>query len=197
LDSIKKIVEHSLQESIAAHQALQDAVGHDIARAAEMLIRCVEGGGKVLLFGNGGSAADAQHIAAEFTGRFVRERRPLPAIALTTDTSALTAIGNDYGYDQVFERQVRALAAPGDLAIAISTSGNSPSVLNAVSACRELGVATIALTGASGGKLLGACDVTIRIPCPTTARVQECHLLIEHILCEAIDQRFAPNEVTS
>ena len=147
-------------------------------------------GRKLLLFGNGGSAADAQHLAAELVGRFQRERRPLPAIALTTDTSALTAIANDYGYDQVFARQVRALGARGDVALAISTSGRSPSVLHAVEACRALGIETIGLTGGDGGTLAGLVDLCLRVSASThAARIQETHILIGHVLCELVDRR--------
>src|SRR5881409_1936730 len=161
-----------------------------IFEAALLITRCLRNGGKVLFFGNGGSAADAQHLAAELVGRFVRERRPLPAIALTTDTSALTAIANDYGYDQVFARQVRALGAPGDVALAISTSGRSPSVLRAVEACRELGLRTIGLTGGDGGTLAGLVDLCLRVSASThAARIQETHILIGHVLCELVDRR--------
>jgi D-sedoheptulose 7-phosphate isomerase len=147
-------------------------------------------GKKVLLCGNGGSAADAQHIAAELVGRFVIERRPLAAIALTTDTSALTAIANDYGYDAVFARQVRALGAAGDVAFAISTSGRSPSVLRAAEACRELGITTIGLTGGDGGALAGMVDVTLRVSASTqSARIQETHILVGHVICELVDRQ--------
>jgi D-sedoheptulose 7-phosphate isomerase len=160
--------------------------------AVEVVAKALSAGRKILLFGNGGSAADAQHLAAEFVGRFLNERRPLPAIALTTDTSALTAIANDYGYEHVFARQVRALAAAGDVAIAISTSGRSPSVLRAVEAARERGVATIGLSGGEGGALAGMVDVSLRVSASThSARIQETHILIGHVICELVDRRLA------
>ena len=161
-----------------------------LERAVDLVAEALAGGRKLLLFGNGGSAADAQHLAAEFVGRFQRERQPLRAIALTTDTSALTAIANDYGYDEVFARQVRALGAPGDVALAISTSGRSPSVLHAVEACRALGIETIGLTGGDGGTLAGLVDLCLRVSASThAARIQETHILIGHVLCELVDRR--------
>ena len=161
-----------------------------LEQAIELVAGALAGGRKVLLFGNGGSAADAQHIAAELVGRYQRERRALPAIALTTDTSALTAIANDYGYDEVFARQVRALGAPGDVALAISTSGRSPSVLRAVAVCRELGVRTIGLTGGDGGELAPVVDVSLRVSASTlSARIQETHILAGHVICELVDRR--------
>ncbi len=163
-----------------------------LEQAIALVADAIAGGHKLLLFGNGGSAADAQHIAAEFVGRFERERRALPAIALTTDTSALTAIANDYGYDQVFARQVRGLGQRGDVALALSTSGRSPSVLTAVAACKELGVRTIGLTGGDGGELLGQVDVGLRVSASTlSARIQETHILIGHVICALVDERLA------
>src|SRR2546422_7601614 len=147
--------------SVRAKQVFLEENAADLERAIELVAAALANGRKVMLFGNGGSAADAQHIAAEFIGRFLRERRPLPAIALTTDTSALTSIANDYGYDDVFARQVRALGVPGDVALAISTSGRSPNVLCAVEACRELGVTIIGLTGGDGGPLASAVDLVL------------------------------------
>jgi D-sedoheptulose 7-phosphate isomerase len=146
----------------------------------------------VLLFGNGGSASDAQHVAAELVGRFARERAPLPAIALTTDTSALTAIANDYGFEEVFARQVRALGRPGDVAVAISTSGNSPNVLRGAEAAREMGMTVVALTGAGGGALAAASDLCVNVPSDDTPRIQECHLTVEHVLCEAVENFLFP-----
>ena len=162
----------------------------DLERAIDLIAGALRDGRKLLLFGNGGSAADAQHIAAEFLGRFLRERKPLPAIALTTDTSALTAIGNDYGFDDVFARQVRALGARGDVAIAISTSGKSPNVLRAVQTARDAGLKVVALTGGDGGALATAADVTLRVSASTlSARIQETHILVGHVICELVDQR--------
>jgi D-sedoheptulose 7-phosphate isomerase len=159
-----------------------------IARAVREICLALDYGRKVLLFGNGGSAADAQHIAAELIGRFRNERRPLPAVALTTDTSILTAIGNDYGFDQIFARQMRALGQKGDVAVAISTSGNSPNVLVATDAARELGLITIGLTGGDGGKLGPKVQYHLNVPHNLPARVQEVHIMIGHIVCELVEE---------
>ncbi len=161
-----------------------------IAHAAELVRDAVLAGKKILLCGNGGSAADAQHIAAELVGRFVVERRPLAAIALTTDTSALTAIANDYGYDHVFSRQVEALGAEGDVLIAITTSGTSKNVVAAASAARARGMKIVALTGGKGSAFVASCDAGIAVPSAVTARIQECHITIGHLLCEAVDLAF-------
>ena len=164
---------------------------------AALLMRCVEAltdtlraGGKVLIFGNGGSAADAQHFAAELSGRFLRERMALPALALTTDTSALTAIANDYGYEHVFARQVEAHGRKGDLAIGISTSGKSPSVVRAVETAKARGLITIAMTGRGGGALAAIADHLIDVPHPDTARIQEVHGMVVHIVCELVEESF-------
>jgi phosphoheptose isomerase len=162
-----------------------------IARAAAVLRDAVLAGRKVLLCGNGGSAADAQHIAAELVGRFVLERRPLAAIALTTDTSALTAIANDYGFEHVFARQVDALGAPGDVLIAITTSGTSRNVVAAAAAARARGMQVIGLTGRAGAAFVAACDAGVAVPSTVTARIQECHITIGHLWCEVIDEAFA------
>jgi D-sedoheptulose 7-phosphate isomerase len=182
--------------SLHAKQVFLAEQAAELERAIDVVAGALGAGYKVLLFGNGGSAADAQHIAAELVGRFQRERRALPAIALTTDTSVLTAIANDYGYDEVFARQVRALGLPGDVAIAISTSGKSPSVLRAVAAARELGLKTIGLTGGDGGALAGQVDVALRVSASThSARIQEVHILVGHVICELVDRRlFAGGE---
>jgi len=178
------------EASARAREVFLEENGEALARAVDLVAEALAGGRTLLLFGNGGSAADAQHLAAEFVGRFQRERQPLRAIALTTDTSALTAIANDYGYDEVFARQVRALGAPGDVALAISTSGRSPSVLRAVEACRELGIEIIGLTGGDGGTLAGLADLCLRVSASThAARIQETHILIGHVLCELVDRR--------
>jgi D-sedoheptulose 7-phosphate isomerase len=162
----------------------------DIEIACEIVTNSIQQGNKILLFGNGGSAADAQHIAAEFTGRFVKERRSLPAIALTTDTSALTAIGNDYGFERIFERQVEGLANKGDVLIGISTSGNSANVIRALGLGQQLGCKTIGLSGRNGGAMNDCCDVNIVVPSQITAHIQEMHILIGHILCAAVDDMF-------
>jgi D-sedoheptulose 7-phosphate isomerase len=183
----------SAQLKLASAQAL----AAPIARAVGAMSASLQAGGKVLACGNGGSAADAQHFAAELVNRFERERPPLAAIALTTDTSNLTSIANDYGYEQVFEKQLRALGRKGDVLLAISTSGNSPSVLAALRAARELGVRIVALTGRGGGKMgaaLGADDVHVCVPHERTMRIQEVHLLALHCLCDGIDyQLFGEN----
>jgi D-sedoheptulose 7-phosphate isomerase len=182
-----------IEELYDHQQTLQkviDTLSGDIESACEMIISTINKGHKVLIAGNGGSAADAQHIAAELSGRFVKDRKALPGIALTTDTSAITSIANDYGYDHVFSRQVQALAQPGDLFIGISTSGNSQGILNAFDAARELNCKTLGLSGREGGKMNGLCDLNIIIPSQITARIQEMHILIGHILCKAVDDLF-------
>lgn len=161
-----------------------------LADASQMAVMTLQNGNKILLCGNGGSAADAQHIAAELTGRYKSERRGLPGIALTTDTSALTAIGNDYGYDRVFDRQVEALARPGDLIIGISTSGNSANVLSALSLAKELGCTTMGFSGRDGGKMNEVCDINLVVPSNDTPRIQEMHILFGHTICQIIDDAF-------
>lgn len=160
-----------------------DTIGH----IAEICHTALKAGNKVLLCGNGGSAADSQHLAAELVGRFQKERRSLAAIALTTDTSILTAVGNDYGYDQVFARQVEGLGRSGDVLIGISTSGNSGNVVKAVEMARSIGMHTIAFTGEGGGKMKDMCDLTLAIPSKVTARIQEMHILAGHIICELVE----------
>lgn len=162
-----------------------------IVVVADRLAACITAGNKILLFGNGGSAADAQHLAAEFVNRFRIERPPLAALALTTDTSILTSIGNDYHFDDIFAKQVRALGKRGDAAIGISTSGNSPNVANGISAAREAGLFTIGFTG-SGGKLARCADHLFRVDSTVTARIQESHILIGHILCDLVDRILFP-----
>ena len=181
-------------EELKDHQQLIqkviDTLESDIEKACGMMVSVLKNGGKVLIAGNGGSAADAQHIAAELSGRFVRDRRALPGIALTTDTSALTSIANDYGYDHVFSRQVEALGREGDLFIGISTSGNSQGILNAFEAARKLNCKTLGLSGRDGGKMNNLCDLNIIVPSDITARIQEMHILIGHIMCKAADDSF-------
>jgi D-sedoheptulose 7-phosphate isomerase len=183
IDTIRAAVSQSLELKKSFFAANEE----HIASVARVVCDAFEKGNKVLLFGNGGSAADAQHIAAEMVGRFLRERRPLPAIALTTDTSILTSIGNDYGYEQVFVRQVRALGNRGDVAVAISTSGNSKNVLLATQAACEIGLVTVGLTGCDGGRLGGMVQYHLNVPHVLTSRVQEVHIMIGHLLCELID----------
>ena len=158
-----------------------------VEQASCMLINTLEKGNKILLCGNGGSAADAQHIAAELTGRYKSERRGLPGIALTTDTSALTAIANDYGYNRIFDRQVEALAAKGDLLIGISTSGNSKNIISAFKVAKALGCVCIGFSGRDGGEMNEVCDLNIVVPSNDTPRIQEMHILIGHTLCQAVD----------
>ena len=180
-------VREAVSESLKLKQAFFDANEDKIASVAQAICRALESGHKVLLFGNGGSAADAQHIAAEFVGRFCRERRPLAAIALTTDTSILTSVGNDYGYNQIFGRQIQALGQPGDIAIGITTSGNSANVCHATELACKMGLITVGLTGCDGGKLGGAVQYHLHVPHASTARVQEVHIMIGHILCDLVE----------
>lgn len=179
---------NSLQEHLNTIQKLIDSNLSDIERSGQMICRALTGGKKILLCGNGGSAADAQHIAAELVGCYEKQRRSWPAVALTTDTSALTAVSNDLGYEQVFARQVLGLAQPGDVLIAISTSGKSKNVLRAAEQARELGCKTIALTGSTAEPLSSLCDVTVAVPSTRTSRIQEAHITIGHLWCEMVDQ---------
>ncbi|RYZ98621.1 MAG: SIS domain-containing protein [Sphingobacteriaceae bacterium] len=182
-----------LEELIEHQQIINKVIAQlsgDIGAACITINSVIQSGHKVLLAGNGGSAADAQHIAAELTGRYVKERRSLPGIALTTDTSAITSIANDYGYDHVFARQLEGLAQPGDLFIGLSTSGNSQGILNAFETAQKIGCKTLGLSGRNGGKMNGLCDLNIIIPSNVTARIQEMHILIGHILCKAVDDLF-------
>jgi len=180
-----------LIESAQLKERVARELAGEIRRAGEALVQVLRAGGKILFFGNGGSAADAQHLAAELTGHFAKERSPLAAVALSTDTSALTAIGNDYGFEHVFERQVRALGRKGDAAVALSTSGKSPNVLRAMEVARTLKLRTIALSGRDGGPLANLAEISIVIPSDSTARIQECHITIGHILCEYLDAELA------
>lgn len=189
------VILNSIDQHAAAVQRLREELTPAISEAAAAIVRCLKSGGKLLLCGNGGSAADAQHIAAEFVGRYIAERRALPAIALTTDTSTLTAIANDYGYDQVFSRQVQALGRRGDILVAITTSGCSPNVLAAVHEARTLGLFCIGLLGRNGGKLRDVVDLPLVVPATDTARIQECHGLIGHLLCAAADAELLPATV--
>lgn len=185
---MQDIVRSTLEEHIAIARSMQ-TLESSIAAAGRMCAEALNLGRRIYLCGNGGSAADAQHIAAELIGRFVGERRSLPAIALTTDSSALTAIGNDYGYDQVFSRQVEGLAEAGDVLIAISTSGNSLNVLNAVQIAKRRGASVIGLSGKSGGELHGVVDLSLVVPSDVTARIQEMHIVVGHLLCELIERQ--------
>lgn len=177
----------SIQESIAIKRAVLEVMIGSIAIVADWTAAALRSGHKLLFFGNGGSAADSQHMAAEFIGRFERERKAWPAIALTTDTSILTGLGNDYGMDIIFARQIEALGQAGDLAFAISTSGNSLNVLQGAKAARAKGLRVVGLTGLDGGKLVELCDLTLCVPSRRTARIQEAHITICHALCEAVE----------
>lgn len=193
MDEIQNLNDMVKDELIAHQQLIQkviDSLTGDIETACQMVCTALKSGNKVLLAGNGGSAADAQHIAAELSGRFEKDRKALPGIALTTDTSALTAIANDLGYEHVFSRQLEALASPGDLFIGISTSGNSPVILKAFQAANKLNCKTLGLSGKGGGKMNGLCDLNVIVPSDVTARIQEIHILIGHILCKAVDNLF-------
>jgi D-sedoheptulose 7-phosphate isomerase len=183
----KSLIIASIRESLAVKQAVLDDMTNAIVTAADWMTTALRGGNKLLFFGNGGSAADSQHMAAEFIGRFEKERRALPAIALTTDTSILTALSNDYGTSVVFARQIEALGRPGDVAFALSTSGNSPNVLEGLRAAAANGMRTIGLTGESGGLMADLCELTLRVPSRRTARIQESHIMICHALCEAVE----------
>jgi D-sedoheptulose 7-phosphate isomerase len=195
---IDEILRSNLERSAEIHRYLVDTCLPAMTTAANALVSAYHSGHKALFFGNGGSAADAQHLAAEFVGRYLRERTPLPAIALADNSSAMTAIANDYGYQHVFSRQLQALASPGDVAFAISTSGNSQSVIEAVTSARKLGLFTIGLTGASGGRLRNLVDVLIAVPSDETPRIQECHIVVGHALCDAVEQAIVgPNAVSS
>jgi D-sedoheptulose 7-phosphate isomerase len=182
-------IRNAVAESLELKKAFFAANEARISILAETVRTLLENGGKVLLYGNGGSAADAQHIAAELVGRFGRERGPLPALALTTDSSILTAIGNDYGFEQVFARQIRALGRRGDLAIGISTSGNSPNVLLATAAARETGLVTAGFTGRDGGQLGAMVQHHLNVPHTSSARVQEVHIMIGHIVCSLVEEQ--------
>jgi len=183
----ESVLIQNIDRSIEIHTRFKVACLSELTRAADAMIAAYLSGHKAIFFGNGGSAADAQHLAAEFLGRYLRERGPLPALALNTNTSAVTAIGNDYGYEQTFARQLRALSSSGDVAVGISTSGNSQNVIEALICARKLGLFTIALTGASGGKMRSLVDVLINVPSEETPRIQECHILAGHALCDAVE----------
>ncbi len=184
---MKNIIKAKIEESIEVAEDLHKSQAENIEKAARAIITSLAAGAKLLVFGNGGSAADSQHIAAELVGRFKKERRGLAAIALTTDTSILTALGNDYGYDSIFSRQVEALGLEGDIAMGISTSGNSKNVIAALKKAKSSGIRTIGLTGAGGGTMKEVCDFLIAVDSKNTPRIQEAHTLIGHILCELIE----------
>jgi D-sedoheptulose 7-phosphate isomerase len=189
-ESILKAVSDEIDDSIASKHKLKTELADEIAEVAALLVERLSAGHKLMAFGNGGSAADAQHFVAELVGRFCADRKPFAAIALTTDASSLTAIGNDFGFEQVFARQLEGIGKPGDVALAISTSGNSANVLRALEYARSAGIGTIGLTGRTGGKLRGLADHCLCVPSESTARIQEAHNLIIHILSGIIEKAF-------
>jgi D-sedoheptulose 7-phosphate isomerase len=192
-DQLQEVVQEILGEVACVSAAIKGML-QELSCAVDIIAERIDEGGCLILLGNGGSAAQAQHLAAEFVGRFQSDRRPLPAIALTTDTSALTAIGNDYGFEEIFARQLRALGRPGDVALAISTSGDSTNVLRALDVARERNIRAIGLTGRNGGQVRERVDLCLCAPSDSTPRIQEAHLVICHILCRLIESSVLPGE---
>lgn len=188
---MKKIISNEFQAHLETINKVIETMEEDLDRASTLVLKTLKKGNKILLCGNGGSAADAQHIAAELTGRYKSDRRGLPAIALTTDTSAITSIANDYGYERVFDRQIEALANKGDLIVGISTSGNSQNILNALKLAKKLECSTLGLTGKNGGEMNEVCDVNLIVPSDDTPRIQEMHILFGHIICQVVDDGFS------
>ncbi|SHK44252.1 D-sedoheptulose 7-phosphate isomerase [Thermocrinis minervae] len=182
------LVVKAFRESAEVKLAFLELYKEKIVEVGSIIARALKDGNKLILFGNGGSAADAQHIAAEIVGRFKKERKGLPAIALTTDTSVLTALGNDYGFETIFERQVEALCMPGDVVIGISTSGESENVIRGLRKAHDLGATTIALTGKTGGRLVEIAHYSFVVPSYDTARIQECHITFGHVICQIVDE---------
>ena len=191
---MKKIIKELIHDSLSVKTELlnSDSIISSIDEVTKLCISCLKIGGKVILAGNGGSAADSQHIAAELVGRFYKNREALPAIALTTDTSAITAIGNDFGFENIFSRQLEAIGKKNDIFIGISTSGNSKNILNAIELSHKLGIKTVGLTGAEGGEFKNICDITIKSPSDDIPRIQETHILIGHIICFIIEENLFP-----
>jgi len=187
---MQSTIEFEFSEHLKTAQATLEYITEPLENATKLCIDSLTNGGKILIFGNGGSAADAQHIAAELVGRYKAERKGLPAIALTTDTSALTSIGNDYGYKHVFDRQVEALANKGDIVVGISTGGSSRNVINGLQTAKELGCKLIGFSGRDGGEMNDLCDVNLVVPVEDTPRIQEMHIVIGHTICHLIDQAF-------
>jgi len=187
-DFCKQAAARCFEESIRLKQAVARASADLVVDMAELLAQAFRGRHRLFLFGNGGSAADAQHLAAEFVNRFQRERRPLPALALTVDTSILTSVSNDYHFDDIFLKQLQALGQPGDVTLGISTSGSSPNVVKALRWAREHGLHTVGWSGATLGEMDTYCDIILHVPSRTTARIQECHITVGHILCALVDE---------
>jgi D-sedoheptulose 7-phosphate isomerase len=190
-DALRGYIRSSLHEGAEARARLEEAASEPIETATRRIYEAFQAGGKLLIFGNGGSAADAQHMAAEFVGRFLRERAGLPAIALTTDSSILTSVGNDFGFEQVFARQVMTLGHAGDVAIAISTSGNSPNVLEGLKAAREANISTIVFSGGAGGEAIKYADIALIAPANIVWQIQECHAAMIHVICGAVEEMLA------
>ncbi len=193
---MKNVILNILEAGITAKRSCVESNLDNLITAADMLTACMAAGGKVLIFGNGGSAADAQHLAAEFINRFQIERPPLAAIALTTDTSVLTSISNDYHFDDIFSKQIKALGKKGDIAWGLSTSGNSPNVVKAVKTAQKFGISTIGMTG-RGGELAKCADLVFAVDSDTTARIQETHITLGHILCELLERKLYPEEFSN
>ena len=189
---MQEIIKNELQESLEVKTSVLNSLVPEIEKAARLMINTLKSGHKILFFGNGGSAADAQHLTAELIGRFQKERPALPAIALTTDTSIITCLANDYSFETIFSRQLEGLAKPGDLAFGLSTSGNSPNILKGLATAKKLGCKTIALLGGDGGKIAPLADLAIIVPSKKTARIQESHITIGHILCRLIEKELFP-----
>jgi len=186
---MENILRRSLADSITAKEDFYRDHRQKLFQLVDWVVACFRAGNKLMICGNGGSAADAQHLAAEFVNRFLINRPPLPALALTTDTSILTSVGNDFSYDDIFAKQVEALGKSGDILLGISTSGNSPNVVRAVDTAKKLGIRTVALTGGSGGRLAGEAELVLTVPSAKTPHIQEAHLWIEHMLCWLVDER--------
>ena len=187
MEEMKNIVERSFVESIEAKRRCLKNDGESLIRAATMIVGAFNNESKLMIFGNGGSAADAQHIAAEFVNKFMIERPPLPAMALTTDTSILTSVGNDYNFDDIFSKQIKALGMEGDVAWGISTGGESVNVIEGLRVARDRGLRTIGMTGSGGGKMSEVVQVLLKVDADNTARIQECHITMAHIICELVD----------
>lgn len=188
---MQELIKSIFHESIRIKEETLKLNVDSMMKAVEEIIKTLRNDGKIMFMGNGGSAADSQHIAAEFIGRFQRERRSLPALALTTDSSILTSLGNDYGFDIIFARQIEGLGRPGDLVVAISTSGNSKNVIEGVQKAKEMGIKSISLTGCGGGKLSSLCDINLIVPATKTARIQESHMCLYHTICELVENHFS------
>ena len=191
---MKEIIHEGLKGSIKAKEDFIAQHEEEVCQFIELIVAAFTNNNKLLIFGNGGSAADAQHMAAEFVNRFLIDRRPLPAIALTTDSSILTSIGNDFSFEDIFLKQIQALGASGDVALGISTSGNSGNVIKAIAEAKDMGMVTAVLTGGSGGKLLPMADIGLNVPVTFTPHIQETHLWVEHLICQLVDEKMFGKE---